>query len=153
MALTAGIIVLMVGGILVAVFVFLILLMSLIYGLFRGQSGWDRLTERYACPQGPVGTLHERQTVKVGPVRWRWSMTVGLSEYGLYLCPNVPIGPLRGLVRHPPLLIPWSDLHVLGPGHIYLLWECTELAVGNPKIASLTVPNGLLALFQPYLNS
>ncbi len=149
--MTALAIVVMVVGILVGVFVMLVVMMSIIYGVFRGQSGWDALAARFAATQGPVGQLYERQTIKVGPVRWRWSMRVGLSEYGLYLEPAMPIGPLRAVVRHPPLLIPWSELYIVGPGHIYLLWECTELGVGNPKIASLTVPNGLLALLQPYL--
>jgi len=148
---TAESIVLLVVGILVVTFVWLIVLMSVLFWFFRRQSRWTQLAERYPAPPGPVGTLHRGQTVKVGPVRWRRSMTVGLGESGLYLEPVMSMGSLRGLIGHPPLLIPWSEVRVVGPGHIYLLWECTELAVGEPKITSLTVPNGLLALLQPYL--
>jgi len=149
--LTGATIVLMVVGILVVVFLWLAFLMALIYGIFRRTSGWQALAERHPAPDGLPGTLYHRQTVKVGAVRWRWAMTVGISDYGLYLAPSPPLGPFRGLLRHPPILIPWSEIRVVGPGHIYLLWECTELAVGEPKIASITVPNGLLALLAPHL--
>lgn len=157
--MTATAIILMVAGILVAVIGFLVLLMSVIFWFFSRVSGWRRLAERYHYPQGPVGTLHHRQTVKVGSVRWRWAMTVGLSDYGLYLCPSPLIGPLRRLVGHPPVLIPWSDIQYAGPGTIYFFWRalglcpCTELAVGNPRIASITVTDRLYALFAPWLQN
>jgi hypothetical protein len=144
-------VVVLIVGILVVCFVWLVVLMAAIFWFFRSQSAWPQMAQRYPAPPGPVGTLHPRQTVKVGPVRWRWSMTIGLSDYGLYLEPSIPFGPLRGLIGHPPLLIPWQEIHIVGPGCIYLLWECTELAVGNPRIASLTVPNTLLELLKPYL--
>ena len=151
--MTGATIVLMVVGIIVVVFLWMTLLMAVIYGIFRRTSGWQALSERYPAPEGVVGTLYHRQTVKVGAVRWRWAMTVGISDYGLYLAPSPSIGPFRRLVRHAPLLIPWSEIHVVGPGRIYLLWQCTELAIGEPKIASITVPDGLLALLAPHIPS
>lgn len=155
--MTGTTIVLLVVGILVAAIGFVVVLMFIIFRFFSHLSGWRRLVERYHYPQGPVGTLHRAQTVKVGPVRWRWSMTVGLSDHGLYLSPSPPIGPLRSLVSHAPVLIPWSELYYVGPGTIYFFWRvlglcpCTELAIGNPRITSLTMPDVLYARLAPWL--
>jgi hypothetical protein len=111
------------------------------------------MVERYGAAAGPTGQLYTHQTIKVGAVRWRWSMTVGVSETGLHLEPTALFPPLRAIMQSPPVLIPWSEIHVVGPGRLYLGWVGTELAVGNPKITSITVTDAMYEVLAPYIGT
>ena len=138
-------------GIPVFILVFLVSFMALLFYIFSRVSGWSTLAQRYGAKFEPDGTLYQRQTIKVGSVRWRFAAMVGVSPSGLYLAVTPRFGPLRRLIPQPPLLIPWSDIKVVGPGHIYLGWQAVELSVGNPRITSLTVPQRLYQILAPYL--
>ncbi len=126
--------------------------MALLFFIFSHKSGWTVLARSYAATSEPVQTVYTKQTIKVGGVRWRFATTVGISSAGLYLSVHPLRWPLSRFVQHPPLLIPWKDIKVVGPGYIYLLMPSTELSIGNPEIASLTVTNNVYEAIAPHLD-
>ena len=66
-------------------------------------------------------------------------LTVVVSPVGLYL----RVLPLFR-VGHPPLLIPWADLHGLREKKFLWLWRLVEMQVGEPAIVTLTLPFHLI---------
>jgi hypothetical protein len=149
---TFTIIVFILLGIFILVFVVLMAFMALLFYSFYGASGWKALAQRYGTNSEPLGTLYKGQTIKVGGVRWRFSTTAGVGANGLYLAVVPFPRPFSRIVQHPPLLIPWSNIRVAGPGHIYVLWKAIELSVGNPRITSLTVTQKLFEVLSPHIS-
>ncbi len=109
------------------------------YFIFRRMSGWNKLTDRWGTKTEPPGTRLTRQTVKVGPVRWRFCVTMVLGEPGLYLRPS----PFLGRIQ--PILVPWPELKRPRDGHLYVGWKAVEMSIGDPEIAAITFP---LALYE-----
>jgi hypothetical protein len=66
-------------------------------------------------------------------------LTVVVGSAGLYL----KVVPLFRL-GHPPLLIPWADIHGLREKRFLWLWRLVEMQVGTPAIATLTLPFHLI---------
>lgn len=113
------------------------------YWLFTRLAGWNRLTARYGVKAEPPGPRLTRQTLKVGPVRWRLCVTMILAEQGLYLHPRPALGAVLGGPR--PLIIPWGDFKRPRNGHLYLGWKAVEMSIGEPEMAAVTFP---LALYE-----
>jgi hypothetical protein len=105
----------------------------------------------YGAGAEPDGKKLTRQTIKVGPVRWRRCVTVILNPAGLYL----QVGRSNGILalrRHPPVFIPWAHLKTPRPGWLYLGQEAVQLSVGFPEIATITFPTGLYREMTAYLH-
>jgi hypothetical protein len=138
-------------------FVFICLItaiaMALLFLIFAHTSGWAALARFYSVTSEPMQTVYKKQTIKVGGVRWRFAATVGISSWGLYLAVNPFNWPLSRFVQHPPLLIPWVGIKVVGSGHIYLLMPAMVLSVGNPEIALISVTNNIYEAMVPYLGN
>ena len=117
------------------------------YWLFTRGSGWNRLLPKYGANAEPPGARLTGQTIKVGAVRWRLCVTVVLADRGLYLHPRPALGSVLGGPR--PLLVPWADLRRPRDGHLYVGWRAVELSVGDPELASLTVPLALYEQMRP----
>ena len=131
-------------------FVALILLclagfLALLYSIFARTSGWSALAQKYGAASEPEGRKLVRQTLKLGPVRWRLCMTVILSQRGLYLAAQsrIPVPSPWGRRYHPPLLIPWSEFKSPRQGRLYLGWQAVEMSIGEPQMAVITFPQGL----------
>jgi hypothetical protein len=125
--------------------------MWLLFSVFYQASGWKALAQRFPASLEPSNII-KRQTIKVGVVRWRSSATVGVSRDGLYLAVSPTLALLSLLIRHTPLLIPWSEISVIGRGRIYQFQKATELSIGNPRITTLTVFQQLFETVTPYIS-
>lgn len=138
-------------------FVFICLIiavaMALLFLVFSHASGWAALARFYGVTSEPVQIIYKKQTIKVGGVRWRFAATVGISSAGLYLAVNPFRWPLSRFVQHPPLLIPWTDIKLVGMGHIYLLMPAMVLSIGNPEITLLSVTSKIYEAMAPYLGN
>jgi hypothetical protein len=149
--LTTFAIIFIILGTFVLLFVLVALSMTLIFFMFFHMGEWKSLAQQYGTTSDPTGTIYKRQTIKVGSIRWRYATTIGVSLHGLYISVAPLPGFLSRMVQHPPLLIPWSHIRVVGSGHIYLLWQAVELSIGNPIITSITVTQKLYEVLAPYL--
>lgn len=110
-------------------------------------SGWSRLAEKYRADREPMD----------GP-RWNWSfLRIGWCDYNGCLIYRVApeglyIAVWAMFVCHPPLLIPWGDIRILSKreSRWYASAKCE---VGNPKVATLTLPLDVLKAAAEWLKS
>jgi hypothetical protein len=127
--------------------------MVFLFFIFSHASGWAALARFYGVMSEPVQTVYKKQTIKVGGVRWRFTATVGIGQWGLYLAVNPFRWPLSRFVQHPPLLIPWANIKVVGMGNIYLMMPAMVLSIGNPEITLLSVTREIYDTMVPYLGN
>ena len=114
-------------------------------GVFTQMSGLDTLVKRYPATEPSQGTRLDKQTVQIGPVRYRRCVTVQIDDAGLTLWVRPPLG------RHLAIRIPWSELVPRSETRIY--WaRAMLLSVGQPEIATLRVQMGLYERLRPYLD-
>jgi hypothetical protein len=112
---------------------------------FARISNLHKLAARYPAAEPPQGTPLHKQTVQVGPVRFRRCVTLQIGDAGLYLQVRAPLS------RHPPVQIPWTEITPVGTTRIY--WRpAMLLSVGSPEIATLRVQMDLFERLRPYLN-
>ena len=121
---------------------FVLFFIAIVFALIK-ISGWDKLSKKYAYHAKFQGKLFRIVTAYVGIVRYRNSISIGISTHGLYLNP-FPIFRLG----YPPVLIPWREIShfeikkgFLGIGHYYLLH------IGSPKLTTVTLPPRLFKAF------
>jgi hypothetical protein len=115
----------------------------------RGGGRWRDLAKTFASSRPmPAGAL-ARQTVMIGPVIYRNSMTVGADESGLFLKP----GRLLSLMLKQRLLIPWAEIAKTEPATLF--WgKATTMIVGAPAMATITLQATLFEkLAQPWLSA
>ena len=113
--------------------------------LLAWHSGWSTLAGRYRRYQGaPFGTLHERQTVKLGKIRWRRCVDVVVAREGLYMAAKLLFN------RATPVLIPWDAMTWAGPTRLYGL-PAYRLSVAASKAVSLVLYEALARELVPYL--
>jgi hypothetical protein len=96
--------------------------------------GWSRLARSYRAAGKPAGRSFWMQSARFGWVDYNNCLTMRVSEAGLYLA----VFPLFRLA-HPPLLLPWSALHVLAVRERWW-WRDVTLAVGTPPQGRLRLP-------------
>lgn len=101
-------------------------------------SGWSKLAERYRCTVKPDCQLMTWQSGKLGWGNYNNCLTLGAAHEGLYLS-------TQWLFRigHPPLLIPWSELHYFEQKKLFFK-SLVKMQVGEPKIATLTLPQKVI---------
>ena len=93
--------------------------------------GWHRLAESFPVRGEPSGRRFGMQSAKVGSVSYNNCLTLYTSTEGLYLSVW-----LLFRFGHPPLFIPWGDLHNAATRRF--LWvESVVFDVGSPRIATL----------------
>jgi hypothetical protein len=103
---------------------------------------WAELASRFRVTNAPQGKSFYMQAGRVGAVGYRGCLTIRLATEGLYLAANpfLPIG-------HPPLLIPWSELHdIREKKRMFrgLVEGSVIMDVGKPTIASLSLPSWII---------
>jgi hypothetical protein len=129
--------VLIIGG----VVWFCVLFFGLLY-LFRLVSGWGRLACYFRAPGEPLGFRLTMRSIRVGAVRYRFTTTIVISQYGLYLRTGMPF--------HPPLLIPWQAVTAIRGSRLYWFPAFT-LSIGEPRLAVLTLHQDLFPQLQQFL--
>lgn len=111
---------------------------------FEQVSGWAKLAKQYPATLEPRGPIHTKQTVQIGPVRFRRCVTVSLGPQGLWLWAR----PL--LSRYSPMLIPWGE--VKGTQRTRIYWApALLLYIGAPEVGTIRVRGQLMAIVQTYL--
>lgn len=109
-----------------------LLLWALVRFVFAALSGWNQLAQRFPAPALPQAWHWYGETVKVGSVRYRRCMKVAALPDGLYLAAS-------GLLRHPPLRIPWTQMVSAAPSSFYGR-PAVAVQVGAPVVATLEFP-------------
>lgn len=122
----------LVVAILAGILVWGLLLWLCVRGVFVVLSGWNELERRYPAPQPPSAWGWRSQTVKVGAVRYRRCMRVAALPDGLYLAE-------AGLLRHPPLRIPWHEITGAAASSFYGR-PSVAVTVGSPPVGRLEFP-------------
>jgi hypothetical protein len=101
--------------------------------------GWAALAKRYRATNAPPGKQFSFQSAQLGMANYGSCLTIVVSADGLYLS---VFPPFR--FGHPPILIPWAEIHNLKEKRILWLWRMVEMQVGTPVIATLTLPLRIL---------
>jgi hypothetical protein len=115
------------------------------FHLFVQASGLTRLIERYPAAQRPEGVEREKQTVKIGAVRYRRCVTINVSSHGLYLWVRPPLS------KHPPVLIPWDSVRRICRTRLYGR-KAVRLLIVGPQVTPLVVHEGLFKSIRPHLS-
>lgn len=121
-----------------------VLALLMVLGLFRllvRVSGWHDLAARHPAKNPPAGETLRRQTLMVGPVRFRHSATVVVAAEGVYVA---VAGGGHGV------LIPWAELKPL-PRRNARATSGVRMQVAEPRVAVLTVAPALFALIEPHV--
>ena len=130
-------------GILLIVLLTFLSMLWLISRLFVFLSGWNRLTALYGHSARDDAWTFFRESIKVGPVRYRRVAKAGLKPEGLILA-------VGGIIRHKPICIPWTDLGDIHSAQFYQR-PCMHLTVGKPPITELLLSNELYRAMYPFL--
>jgi hypothetical protein len=106
--------------------------------------GWRALGELYPAGDEPEGQRFGMQNIRCGWIEYNACVTIVVTPRGLYLA----VWPLFRS-SHPPLLLPWSSLHVL---EIHETWWAAYayVAVDNPPVARLRLPLKVVEVAQEY---
>ncbi len=132
---------LLVAGILTVILLWGLLLWWVLRQVFARLSGWNDLARRYPAARTPAAWRWRNQTVKVGLIRYRRAMRVAALPDGLYLAES-------GLLRHPPLRIPWREIGPGTPATVYGR-PFIAVAVGVPPVGTLEFPAELYRALAP----
>jgi hypothetical protein len=129
-------------GIIAATFLLLFLFIS---SLFAQLSGWSQLAARYGrnAPED-VWTMF-RESVKIGPVRYRRIVRACPCPEGLFL-------GIGFLLRHKTICIPWTDFWDFHTTTFYRR-PCMGMRAGKPPIATILLSNNLYRAMWPYLRA
>ncbi|MDZ4405430.1 hypothetical protein [Prosthecobacter sp.] len=116
----------------------------LVVWILSRVSGWHRLAARHASASRPVtGARHDGVTGMVGGVSHRGTLTLHFDTEGFFL----EVMPLFR-IGHPRLFIPWSEITGRRPFAV-LWWKAMRLSVGQPIIATITLPTALVEKHDP----
>jgi hypothetical protein len=114
-------------------------LIALVKAIDGSKGGWRRVAARYGTVNVPSGRVIHRQTVKIGAVVYKRCTTLGIASEGLYLT-----------VFRKTAMIPWSDFTRLEAATLH--WQKVPLlTVGEPPIATMTVPSAEFDHMRQYL--
>lgn len=97
-------------------------------------SGWGKLAELYPATEPPAGRVFRWQAARIGWSDYNGCLTITVSRAGLGMAVMWMFRP-----GHPPILIPWSSLHVLAVHDGWLIRSVT-LAVDDPPVTKMRLP-------------
>ena len=117
---------------------FFILLWLTIFAVLARAGGWSALAKQYRFVGVPEGEKFSFQSAELRWVGYNGCVTIRISTEGLYLA-------VWRVLRfcHPPLLIPWSDLHVLKVRPTAWFPDVT-LSAGTPPLTRIRLPYRIL---------
>ncbi|MCP3161518.1 hypothetical protein [Myxococcus qinghaiensis] len=80
--------------------------LTVLSAVFSRVSGWHLLARQFRADGPAPSYMRNFTSGKIGWVEYRGCIAVGGDEQGLYLAPSLVFR-----LFHPPLRIPWSELH------------------------------------------
>jgi hypothetical protein len=102
-----------------------------VLGFLSQLSGWNKLASLYPGRQPPSGKCFLMQGGKVGAVYYRGCLTIHTWSEGLH----ISVWPIFRF-QHPPLFIPWSELHNPREKQLFLV-RLKELDIGSPAVGTI----------------
>ena len=108
--------------------------------------GWRQLASRYRTDQPVPAPRRHLVWGQLGLMYYRNCLTVGGDARGLYLAVFFPFR-----FFHPPLCIPWSDLHGRTRGRHYFM-RCDTFEVG-PERVQLRLRSSAVEPLEAYLSA
>jgi hypothetical protein len=102
--------------------------------LLAWGGGWSKLARHYRAQGRPAGRKFWMQSARFGWVDYNNCLTILVCDDGLYLAVWPPFR-----FAHPPLLLPWSALHVVAVREQWWRRDVI-LAVGTPALLRLRLP-------------
>ena len=112
--------------------------------LIAATNGWSTLATQFRAQAEPEGLRMSWQSARVGWADYNNCMTFVISQNGLYVHVSKWIA-----WGHPPLLIPWSELHVAKVKEGWINRNAT-LEVGNPVVTKICLPLKVLEAASQY---
>ncbi len=109
------------------------------------MSGLNKLSEHYHTTNDSGGVCQTKQTVKVGVVRYRRCVTVGIGRDKLFLRVRPPLG------REWKLLIPWNEIRQVRGAMLYGR-QGVQMSIGNPEVGEITMYRELFELLRGNLD-
>jgi len=113
-------------------------------GIFARISGYRKLAAIYPASGPAQGLALSRQTVQIGPVRFRRCVTVHICETGLRLQPRVVFQ------EYVPVEIPWDEISGALPSKVYGQ-PATLFTIGDPRVGTISVKTDLSRKIEPKL--
>ncbi len=99
-----------------------------------GTFGWRRMAQRYRTTQTPTGKQWLSQYGFINGARYGNALNVTTNDMGLFI---EPVALFR--FNHPPLFIPWHDLHNPQP-LVFRQRDLVQVDVGHPPVSTLRLP-------------
>ena len=115
-------------------------------GIFSRISGIDKLAEKFPAAGTPSGQEFKKQTIQIGPVRYRNCLTVIINSSGLYLLVTAPF------IKTHEIFIPWEEFYNVGSTRLYSQ-KAVKLNIGKPSIGTISVYESLHDQFKSNLNN
>lgn len=97
--------------------------------------GWSTLAERYRARNENTGKTFHMRSAKFGLVNYSSCLSLTVNESGLRLA---VLFPFR--IAHPPLFIPWSEIHGAREKRVMFISPFLQVDVGRPVMATLLLP-------------
>lgn len=120
------------------------LLWTFVVFILSRASGWHRLSQRYSSGARLVsGARHAGVTGMVGGVSYRGILTLHFDTDGFFMEPMVLFK-----IGQPRLFIPWADISERSTRSI-LWWRAAKLAIGQPVVATVSIPADLVEKYAP----
>lgn len=112
---------------------------------FAKMSGITALARCYPAADSPPDRIFPKQTVQIGPVRFKKCATVGMCPQGLHLQVKY------WLAEYPPILIPWREIATVEETRLY--WQkAMRLVIGATEKAVITMPMELFHRLSAFLS-
>jgi len=114
---------------------------SFVLWILSHVGGWQALAQQYRTTRKPTGHCFNAEAIRLGLVNYNFISQLCSTPAGLYLSvwSIFKIG-------HPPLLIPWSELH--NPRPVQFLWKkMIRFDIGSPKITTITLSEKVYKAF------
>ncbi len=113
---------------------------------FARASGLGDLVARYPALYQPEGLARRRQSVRLGPVRYRNVASLVIAPAGLYLL----VRPF--FTNYQAAFIPWSEFKQVKETRLW--WQrAMEMSIGDPPVATLAVLMDLYEPMRPYIEA
>ena len=109
--------------------------------IFAKFSGLDKLVQKYPGHAPSTGSKFEKQTIKIGSVRYSKCLTTLFNSSRLYLKVTAPFRKVQGIY------IPWKEVVHIEEAHLYCK-KATKFIIGAPEVGTISVYESLFLQFK-----